>query len=126
LSFSGETLTQALELREGDPVRAIALLREVLSDPASTAEVVRVKEQAIVALADLLSQEGKAEVLLPWVQEIGQFMVFELQSVSDIAYGLCWALRGGRKSGIHLSFTRSQTPLLSLSVARTLGCDSWW
>jgi hypothetical protein len=38
-------------------MRAIALLREVLSDPASTAEVVRVKEQAIAALADLLSQE---------------------------------------------------------------------
>jgi hypothetical protein len=54
LSFGGETLAQALELREGDPVRAIALLREVLSDPASTAEVVRLKEQAIVALADLL------------------------------------------------------------------------
>jgi 26S proteasome regulatory subunit N6 len=63
LSFGGETLAQALELREGDPVRAIALLREVLSDPASTAEVVRVKEQAIVALAGLLSQEGKAEEL---------------------------------------------------------------
>jgi hypothetical protein len=43
LSFGGETLTQALELGEGDPVRAIALLREVLSDPAFTAEVVRVK-----------------------------------------------------------------------------------
>jgi hypothetical protein len=57
LSFGGETLAQALELREGDPMRAIALLREVLSDPASTAEVVRVKEQAIAALADLLSQE---------------------------------------------------------------------
>jgi hypothetical protein len=37
----------------GDPVRAIALLHEVLSG----SEVVRVKEQVIAALADLLSSE---------------------------------------------------------------------
>ncbi|XP_024371409.1 26S proteasome non-ATPase regulatory subunit 11 homolog [Physcomitrium patens] len=60
---SSETLSHALDYKESDPAKAIAMLREVLYHPASTAEVLRVKEQAITALSDLLSQEKKAEEL---------------------------------------------------------------
>lgn len=60
---SSETLSHALDYKESDPAKAIAMLREVLYHPASAAEVLRVKEQAITALSDLLSQEKKAEEL---------------------------------------------------------------
>lgn len=62
-SPSSETLAHAMEYQESDPPRAISMLREILYHPTSTAEVLRVKEQAITALADLLSQEKKAEEL---------------------------------------------------------------
>lgn len=63
LSPSSETLAHALDVKDSDPARAIALLREILYHPTSTAEALRVKEQAITALSDLLSQEKKAEDL---------------------------------------------------------------
>lgn len=62
-SPSSETLAHALEYKDSDPEQAIALLREILYHPTSTAEVLRIKEQAITALSDLLSQEKKAEEL---------------------------------------------------------------
>lgn len=60
---SSDTLAHALEYKDSDPTRAIALLREILYHPSSTADVLRLKEQAITALSDLLSQEKKAEEL---------------------------------------------------------------
>ncbi|KAG0617653.1 hypothetical protein M758_4G005200 [Ceratodon purpureus] len=63
LSPSSETLAHALDVKDSDPARAIALLREILYHPTSTVEALRVKEQAITALSDLLSQEKKAEDL---------------------------------------------------------------
>jgi 26S proteasome regulatory subunit N6 len=60
---TSETLSLALENKESNPTEAIALLREILNHPSSTSEVLRIKEQAISSLAEILSQEKKAEEL---------------------------------------------------------------
>jgi 26S proteasome regulatory subunit N6 len=60
---TNETLAIALENKESNPGEAIALLREILYHPSSTSEVLRIKEQAITALSEILSQEKKAEEL---------------------------------------------------------------
>ncbi|XP_024374418.1 26S proteasome non-ATPase regulatory subunit 11 homolog [Physcomitrium patens] len=69
-SYISETLAHALDFKDSDPDRAIALLREVLYHPTSTAEVLRIMEQAITALSDLLSQEKKALELRELLTEL--------------------------------------------------------
>ncbi len=58
-----EALAMALENKDSNPTEAIALLREILDHSSSTSEVLRIKEQAISALSDILSHEKKAEEL---------------------------------------------------------------
>jgi 26S proteasome regulatory subunit N6 len=60
---TNEALAVALENKDSNPTEAIALLREILDHPSSTSEVLRIKEQAIAALSDILSHEKKAEEL---------------------------------------------------------------
>lgn len=60
---SSETLANALEYKDSDPSKAISMLRDILYHPSSTSEVLRIKEQAITSLADLLSQEKRAAEL---------------------------------------------------------------
>jgi 26S proteasome regulatory subunit N6 len=60
---TNEALAMALENKDSNPTEAIALLREILDHPSSTSEVLRIKEQAITALSDILSREKKAEEL---------------------------------------------------------------
>ncbi|XP_068637149.1 26S proteasome non-ATPase regulatory subunit 11 homolog [Aristolochia californica] len=61
LPATTDSLAQALEAK--DPNESISILYRILEDPSSSSEVLRIKEQAISNLSDLLRQEKKAEEL---------------------------------------------------------------
>ncbi|KAL0310809.1 UNVERIFIED_CONTAM: 26S proteasome non-ATPase regulatory subunit [Sesamum angustifolium] len=55
------SLFQAAEAKT--PSEAISILYQVLENPSSSSEALRIKEQAIINLSDLLRQEGRAAEL---------------------------------------------------------------
>lgn len=67
---STETLEKAAELRDTDPDQAAALYRAIINDPATSAEVLRVKDLAITNLGDTLSKQAKAEELRALLTEL--------------------------------------------------------
>uniref|UniRef100_A0A0D6R5W1 PCI domain-containing protein n=1 Tax=Araucaria cunninghamii TaxID=56994 RepID=A0A0D6R5W1_ARACU len=58
-----ESLSQALDLKDSDPQGAMGLLRQIIEGPSSSSEALRIKEQAISHLSDLLTQEKRGEEL---------------------------------------------------------------
>ncbi|KAL0349523.1 UNVERIFIED_CONTAM: 26S proteasome non-ATPase regulatory subunit [Sesamum radiatum] len=56
-----DSLFQASEAKA--PAEAISILYGILKDPSSSSEALRIKEQAITNLSDLLRQEGRAQDL---------------------------------------------------------------
>lgn len=60
---STESLERAAEIQDLDPAEAISIYRSIIQDDLSTAESLRIKENAISNLAELLSKQGKAEEL---------------------------------------------------------------
>ncbi|PKI75500.1 26S proteasome non-ATPase regulatory subunit 11 homolog [Punica granatum] len=61
LPATTESITQAAEAKT--PSEAISILYRVLENPSSSPEALRIKEQAITNLSDLLRQENRAEDL---------------------------------------------------------------
>ncbi|KAJ7958619.1 26S proteasome non-ATPase regulatory subunit 11-like [Quillaja saponaria] len=61
LPANTDSIAQALEAK--DPSEAISILYCVLNNPSSSSEALRIKEQAITNLSDLLRQENRAEDL---------------------------------------------------------------
>eukprot|EP00252_Welwitschia_mirabilis_P017755 TRINITY_DN3938_c0_g1_i1.p1 TRINITY_DN3938_c0_g1~~TRINITY_DN3938_c0_g1_i1.p1 ORF type:complete len:426 (-),score=97.58 TRINITY_DN3938_c0_g1_i1:190-1467(-) len=58
-----EALDSALEIKHKDPAQAMSILRQMIEHPSSSSEALRIKEQAISNLTDLLTQEKKGEEL---------------------------------------------------------------
>ncbi|XP_057526981.1 26S proteasome non-ATPase regulatory subunit 11 homolog [Amaranthus tricolor] len=61
LPATTESLTLAMEASSAE--ESISILQRVLADPSSSPDTLRIKEQAISNLTDLLKQENKAEDL---------------------------------------------------------------
>jgi 26S proteasome regulatory subunit N6 len=60
-------------LEAKDPSEAISILYRVLGDPSSSPEALRMKEQAITNLTDLLRQENRAEDLRSLLTQLRPF-----------------------------------------------------
>jgi 26S proteasome regulatory subunit N6 len=65
-----DSLSRAQELQHMAPQEAIAILREIIHDPSSTSEALRIKEQAIFNLSDLLSKEKMGQELRSLLTEL--------------------------------------------------------
>ncbi|KAK9942004.1 hypothetical protein M0R45_007694 [Rubus argutus] len=63
----------ALALEAKAPSEAISILYRVLESPSSSSEAVRIKEQAITNLSDLLRQENRAEDLRNLLTQLRPF-----------------------------------------------------
>eukprot|EP01018_Ginkgo_biloba_P000083 Gb_31069 [translate_table: standard] len=63
LPATTESLSHALDVKANDPSEAISILHRIIESPSSTSEALRIKEQAISNLSDLLTQERRAEEL---------------------------------------------------------------
>lgn len=71
LPANTDSLAQALEAV--NPTESISLLYHILEDPSSSSEALRIKEQAISKLSDLLTQEKKAEELRSLLTQLRPF-----------------------------------------------------
>jgi len=58
-----ESLSRALDIKSTDPAGAISVLHQIIENPSSSPESLRIKEQAISNLSDLLTQEKRGEEL---------------------------------------------------------------
>lgn len=58
-----ESLSHALDIKDTDPAESISILRQIIENPSSSSEAIRIKEQAISNLSDLLTQEKRGEEL---------------------------------------------------------------
>lgn len=70
-----ECLTKAQEMQEARPEEASAIFRQIIQDPSSALEALRVKEQAIALLSDLLSKQGKGEELRGLLTDLRPFFL---------------------------------------------------
>lgn len=70
---NGESLAHAQELQQISSHEAIAILRAIIQDSSSSSEALRIKEQAIFNLSDLLSQEKMGEELRSLLTELRHF-----------------------------------------------------
>ncbi|KAI5056839.1 hypothetical protein GOP47_0028657 [Adiantum capillus-veneris] len=68
-----DSLAHAQELQHVSPHEAIAILRQIIKDPSSSSEALRIKEQSIFNLSDLLSQEKMGEELRSLLTELRHF-----------------------------------------------------
>lgn len=71
LPATTDSIAQALEAKS--PSEAIPILYRVLQDPSSSPDALRIKEQAITNLTDLLRQENKAEDLRSLLTQLRPF-----------------------------------------------------
>lgn len=71
LPANADSLAQALEAVT--PNESIYLLYRILEDPSSSSEALRIKEQTISKLSDLLTQEKKAEELRSLLTQLRPF-----------------------------------------------------
>ncbi|CAM8994180.1 unnamed protein product [Rhodiola kirilowii] len=71
LPATTESIAQALEAK--DQSEAISILYRVLENPLTSPESLRVKEQAIANLTDLLRQEHRAEELRSLLTQLRPF-----------------------------------------------------
>ncbi|GLU01122.1 hypothetical protein SLE2022_184470 [Rubroshorea leprosula] len=71
LPATTDSIAQALEAK--NPNEAISILYRVLDNPSSSPEALRIKEQAITNLSDLLRQENRAEDLRTLLTQLRPF-----------------------------------------------------
>ncbi|KAL6552253.1 26S proteasome regulatory subunit rpn6 [Orobanche gracilis] len=71
ITATTESLSQASEAKT--PSEAISVLYGILENPSSSSEALRIKEQAITNLSDLLGQEGRAQDLQDLLTKLGPF-----------------------------------------------------
>lgn len=71
LPANTESLVQALEAK--NPSDSISILHRILENPSSSSEALRIKEQAISNLSELLTQEKRAEDLRRLLTELRPF-----------------------------------------------------
>ncbi|CAN6485474.1 unnamed protein product [Victoria cruziana] len=71
LPATTDSIAEALEAK--DPSESIAILYRILANPSSSAEALRIKEQAITNLSDLLQQEKRAEELRSLLTQLRPF-----------------------------------------------------
>ncbi|KAL8104617.1 26S proteasome non-ATPase regulatory subunit 11 homolog [Apium graveolens] len=71
LPATNESLVQATEAKAAP--EAIAILYRVLDDPSSTSEALRIKEQAVSNLSDLLREQSRAEELRNLLTQLRPF-----------------------------------------------------
>ncbi|KAG9451032.1 hypothetical protein H6P81_010997 [Aristolochia fimbriata] len=71
LPATTDSLAQALEAK--DPSESISILYRILENPSSSSEALRIKEQAISNLSDLLRQEKKPEELRNLLTQLRPF-----------------------------------------------------
>lgn len=71
LPATTESIAQALEAK--DPSESISILHRILENPSSSPEALRIKEQAISNLSELLTQEKKAEDLRSLLTQLRPF-----------------------------------------------------
>ncbi|XP_009790054.1 26S proteasome non-ATPase regulatory subunit 11 homolog [Nicotiana sylvestris] len=71
LPATADSLAQASEAKT--PSEAISILYRILENPSSSSEALRIKEQAIFNLCDLLSQENRAEDLKNLLSQLRSF-----------------------------------------------------
>ncbi|KAL1806294.1 hypothetical protein DCAR_0832090 [Daucus carota subsp. sativus] len=71
LPATTESLIQATEAKAAP--EAIAILYRVLDDPSSTSEALRIKEQAVSSLSDLLREQSRAEELRNLLTQLRPF-----------------------------------------------------
>jgi 26S proteasome regulatory subunit N6 len=50
-----EYLSRALDIKDTDPAEAISILRQIIENPSSSSEAIRIKEQAISNFSDFLT-----------------------------------------------------------------------
>ncbi|KAG0464833.1 hypothetical protein HPP92_018997 [Vanilla planifolia] len=72
-SIPATTDSLAGALEAVNPTESISLLYRILDDPSSSPEALRIKEQAISMLTDLLTQEKKAEELRSLLTQLRPF-----------------------------------------------------
>lgn len=71
LPATTDSLIQAAEAKT--PSEAISILYQILENPSSSSEALRIKEQAITNLSDLLRQEGRAAELQDLLTKLRPF-----------------------------------------------------
>ncbi|KAJ6801563.1 26S proteasome non-ATPase regulatory subunit 11-like protein [Iris pallida] len=71
LPATTDSLAQALEAKH--PVESISILYRILEDLSSSSEAIRIKEQAISNLSELLTQEKKGEELRSLLTQLRPF-----------------------------------------------------
>ncbi|KAL4317902.1 hypothetical protein GQ457_18G024870 [Hibiscus cannabinus] len=71
LPATTDSIAQALEAKT--PSEAISILYRVLENPSSSPDALRIKEQAITNLSDLLRQENRAEELRSLLTQLRPF-----------------------------------------------------
>jgi len=71
LPATTDSIAQALEAKT--PAEAISILYRVLENPSSSSEALRIKEQAVTNLSDLLRQENRAEDLRNLLNQLRPF-----------------------------------------------------
>ncbi|KAB1208262.1 hypothetical protein CJ030_MR7G027325 [Morella rubra] len=71
LPATTDSIAQALEAKS--PAEAIAILYCILENPSSSSDALRIKEQAIANLSDLLRQENRAEDLRNLLTQVRPF-----------------------------------------------------
>ncbi|KAH7290888.1 hypothetical protein KP509_30G068200 [Ceratopteris richardii] len=68
-----DSLARAQDVQHSSVREAICILRQIIQDPSSSVEALRIKEQAIFNLSDLLSHEKLGEELRSLLTELRQF-----------------------------------------------------
>lgn len=71
LPATTDSLIQAAEAKS--PSEAISILYQILENPSSSSEALRIKEQAITNISDLLRQEGRAAELQDLLTKLRPF-----------------------------------------------------
>lgn len=71
LPATTDSIAQALEAKA--PSEAISILYRILENPSSSSDALRIKEQAIANLSDLLRQENRAEELRNLLTQLRPF-----------------------------------------------------
>ncbi|KAK8360782.1 hypothetical protein V6Z11_A04G190500 [Gossypium hirsutum] len=87
LPATTDSIAQALEAET--PSEAISILYRVLENPSSAPDALRIKEQAITNLSDLLSQENQAEELRSFLTQLRPFFVLIPKAKTAKIISLC-------------------------------------
>lgn len=73
LPATTDSLALAQEAQYASPLQSISILRQIIRNPSSSADALRIKEQAISNLSELLAQEKKGEELRSLLTDLRPF-----------------------------------------------------